>query len=330
MKISRKYLLFGIVLAAFSLVACQPADEPAEPAEPAESVDDDAAAEQQAEPAPAEPAEPAQANVVEVTAIDYAFQAPSSIPSGWTTFELTNAGEQEHFLLLWRLPEGRTFDEWMGSVARPFSEEVDRYEAGEFDREGLFEALGESLPEWFFTAESAGGVGLITPGGSARTSVNLAPGNYAMECYVRSPDGDFHGELGMVRPLTVTAEDTGAPEPDADIRMTVSNYELVVDGEFGPGPQTVRVDVVDEPEGMLSHDVHLVRLDNEDSLDKAIEWMDWVDAMYAPAPVTFLGGVEDMPAGNTAYVNVDLEPGDYAWISELYSDRGVVNTFSVD
>jgi len=73
--IARRLLpLLGIVLAA-SLSACQPAD---------------------------------RAHVVEVTARDFAFDAPDQIPSGWTTFRMTNAGEQEHFLYIYRLPENKT------------------------------------------------------------------------------------------------------------------------------------------------------------------------------------------------------------------------------
>jgi uncharacterized cupredoxin-like copper-binding protein len=33
--------------------------------------------------------------------------------------------------------------------------------------------------------------------------------------------------------------------------------------------------------------------------------------------VTFIGGLNDMPAGAHGYFTVDLEPGDYAFIAEM-------------
>lgn len=328
MKIAKE-CLFAIALVAVALSGCQPTEAPDESADGAPKMER-SASETEPGAAATEPDRAAEPNVVKVTVLEYAFQAPLAIPSGWSTFEMTNTGDQEHFMLLWRLPEGRTFADWQEEVGKPFGEEMMRYDAGELDRESLFAALGERLPDWFSQARPSGGIGVTAPDGTAATAVDLAPGEYVMECYVRNPEGKFHGELGMIRPLTVTEKDTGAPEPEADIRMTISNYDLVVDGKFERGRQTVRVAMADDPEGLLSHDIHLVRLDDEASLDEAIEWMDWVDAMYAPAPVEFLGGAEDMPAGSTAYVKIDLEPGRYAWISESYSKRGVVKQFQVD
>jgi hypothetical protein len=37
-----------------------------------------------------------------------------------------------------------------------------------------------------------------------------------------------------------------------------------------------------------------------------------------------------MLAGDTAYVRVELSPGEYAWISEAYGGRGMVETFTVE
>jgi len=49
--------------------------------------------------------------------------------------------------------------------------------------------------------------------------------------------------------------------------------------------------------------------------------MNWTDpkGLITPAPkgITFLGGVNDMPAGSTGYFTVTLEPGNYTLISEV-------------
>ena len=52
------------------------------------------------------------------------------------------------------------------------------------------------------------------------------------------------------------------------------------------------------------------------------------DGLRAPAPATFVGGVQEMPEGRTAYFTIDLEAGRYAWISEN-AGRGMVREFTV-
>jgi hypothetical protein len=136
--------------------------------------------------------------------------------------------------------------------------------------------------------------------------------------------------LGMVRPLMVTDVPSGATAPEADVELSITNYAIATEGELTVGEHTVRVHVVEDPEGFLKHDVHLVRLADGTSVDEIVSWMDWMDALMAPAPGEFMGGAEDMPAGSTAYVTVDLTPGNYAWVSESYGSRGAVKEFTVE
>jgi hypothetical protein len=135
----------------------------------------------------------AEMGVVDVTLEDYSFLAPPRLRSGWTTFRMTNNGEQPHFMLFWRLPDDKTFDEYAAEVSQPFQEEFDRFYAGEVSRDEMLENVVGRLPEWFGTVQGMGGVGLTSPGRTSETSVLLEPGDYVMECYVISPEGKFHG-----------------------------------------------------------------------------------------------------------------------------------------
>ena len=47
-------------------------------------------------------------NVVSVSASEYAFQAPDSIPGGWTTFRMANHGGEIHYGHIVQLDSGRT------------------------------------------------------------------------------------------------------------------------------------------------------------------------------------------------------------------------------
>lgn len=53
--------------------------------------------------------------VVEVTAVDYAFAAPDTVRSGWTTFRMRNEGEEHHLFLM----DGRVFGQPLADAAGP-------------------------------------------------------------------------------------------------------------------------------------------------------------------------------------------------------------------
>lgn len=271
--------------------------------------------------------------VLLVRADDYEFRAPSTFPSGWVRLRFENQGEEDHFFLLWRLPEGRTFDEYDAEVAEPFQEHYTRYRAGEVDQAAFFEQLTAAIPEWFYEAVPMGGPGFTAPGRTSETMIYLEPGeNYVLECYVRSmiEDHRFHGSEGMLRPLIVTAEASGLEPPEADAEITISNSGLAVTGDLSAGSHVVRVRVEEVPDGLVRHNVHLVRLEADQTAAEVAPWLNWVDAMVPPAPAEFLGGASQTVAGRESYLMVDLEPGRYAWISEMHGIEGFIHEFTVE
>ena len=309
---SERRTLTPVVIVLAALVACEPAGSGQD----------------------AGPETEADSEVVEITAEDFEFKAPRTLPSGWNTIDFTNASdEQEHFFLLWKLPEDVTFADYRSQVTQTFSEVWERYDGGELTAEETLEQLGEELPEWFFGGVQAyGGAALTEPGRTSRVVLNLDPGTYAMECYVKTPQGTWHTDRGMVRELRVTEDSTGASAPEADVELTLSNYSIAVSDSFTTGPQVVAVHVTATPDGLMPHDINLFRIESDTTtVDKIVRWMDWMDLeqFRAPAPGISLGGVDHLREGATGYAVVDLEPGRYAWISEEYGDRGMVEEFTV-
>ena len=269
--------------------------------------------------------------VIEVAARDFAFEAPAEIASGWTTFRFRNLGAQEHFMSLARLPDGKTVDDYINDVAAgAFGVAMDPYYKGEVELSSALETLVSLIPEWFGQMVFSGGPGLLSPGRAEDVTLNLEPGDYVMECYVKTPDGVFHSALGMMAGLTVTNVSTGAAEPEADFEVTLANYVIEAPDRVAAGAHTIRVRVIQAPEGLLKHDVHLLRVTDETDLGAVVPWMSWIDGMKAPAPATFVGGFEQLEAGHSGYLSLDLEPGNYAWISEAYADRGMVKEFVVE
>lgn len=289
---------------------------------------------------PAEEAPVAQApGVVDVTAVGLTFQAPDEIPSGWTTFRFQNASAMTHFAVVERMPDGVGVQEQQEVVAPIFQEGMDLLAAGEADL--ATEKFGE-IPEWFGEIVFTGGPGLTAPGHTSQATIQLEPGTYLLECYVKT-DGVFHsfnpepGVYGMVHELHVTDAMSQGQEPQASMEITLSTESgMEVEGTPSVGRQTVAVHFESQTvhENFAGHDVHLARLPADADLEALEAWMDWrqPQGLQTPAPAEFLGGLSEMPAGSTGYFTVDLEPGSYAWISEVPGGRekGLLQTFTVE
>lgn len=277
--------------------------------------------------------------MVELRAIGMRFEGPAEIPSGWTTFRFHNVSPMIHFAMIDVPPVDITLQQFSEALTVPFQVVMDAMNAN--DDAAIEAALG-TFPAWLGDLGRAGGPGLLSPGLTGETAVYLSPGRYILECYVKN-NGIFHttppgdGQMGMVLEFTVTDEDNGAAEPDANATVALSNTGIeLVAGALRPGTNTIRVEFSEQQAlpSFVGNDVHLLRVDDPASLTAASEWMDWraPQGLQDPGPVVFLGGVQDMPAGSHAYFTVDLEPGDYALMAEVPDPlgMGLVLTFSVD
>ena len=255
------------------------------------------------------------------------------IPSGWVTFRFTNTTEHVHFLLLDLLPGNKTVEDSKREVVPPFQEAMDLITEG--NPEEGFAKLGD-LPPWAFEIVYMGGPGLVSGGNIAETTVFLSPGNYAMECYIKSEDGTFHTTVGMIEGLIITDDTSPAPEPsDTDIQMTLTNEGFGVQGQLQTGTNRVAVLFDEDEPPFLGNDVHLAKLAPGTDVSTVTSWMEWssptglISTHDNPAPAEFLGGTHEMPKGNTAYFTVELEPGRYAWISERPAATPLFQEFTV-
>lgn len=260
-------------------------------------------------------------NVVDVEVTGHAIDLPEQLAAGWTTFRFHNHSDEVHFGLLDLLPEGITVDDTVAEVVPVFQAGLDLINAGD---PGAGFAEFAKLPAWYGDVVYAGGPGLVGPGETAATTVFLEPGTYVMECYVKS-DGVFHTTHGMLAGFEVTDEETSVrSEPEADVTVTLSSNgsdsgEMVIDGDLRPGRQTIAVHFADQAVhgNVLGHDLHVGRVRADTDLDELGTWMSWITGLEGEAPVDFLGGAHDMPAGSTAYVEVTLTPGEYVFVAEV-------------
>jgi len=267
--------------------------------------------------------------VVEIVARGLQFSMPDEIPSGWNTLRFRNESGMTHFAVIERLPEGVGIRELQQQAAPIFQEGMNLLNAG--DADAAMEKFAE-LPQWFGQIVFTGGPGFTGPGQVSETTLYLDPGHYLLECYVKT-NGVFHSynpdpdAFGMVYAFTVTEARSPTPEPEADVHINLSSLRgMEVEGDPGAGDHVVQVTFEDQKvyENFAGHDVHLVRLEDDTDLGRLAGWMDWrrPDGLETPAPALFLGGSNEMPAGQTAYFKVSLEPGRYAWIAEIPDPRG--------
>lgn len=277
--------------------------------------------------------------VVQVVALENkTFQAPDSVPAGWTTFRLQNASTMTHLAVIERYPAGYGIAEARAQVAPIFQAGMDLLTAGKTQE--AMAKFGE-LPAWFGKIVFLGGPGLTGPGRTSEATVNLEPGTYVLECYVKT-DGIFHSvnpdstKYGMVHQFAVTGPATEVPEPTATLDLTLSSTRgLEISGVPQAGQQTVAVHFEDQKvyENFVGHDVHVARLADDTDLKALVAWMDWTQptGLQTPAPVEFIGGLQEMPAGSTGYFTVTLEPGRYAFIAEVPNAdaKGLLKEFTV-
>lgn len=130
-----------------------------------------------------------------VRMFEMGYEFPETIDSGRQVWEVTNVGEVPHELLLVRSAVPATAEQ----IIALFSSESE-------DEHATPVGGGPS----FADVEPVGGVGWLSPGGSAWTEVALEPGTYAAICFVFDPEtGMPHLMLGMADVFTIS--DGGTP-----------------------------------------------------------------------------------------------------------------------
>lgn len=269
----------------------------------------------------------AKNEVVDVVTTHMNLDMKSTVSSGWTTFRYTNQSHHTHFFLLQKLPGNKTVEDSKAEVVPVFQEGMDFIALGDWEKAG--EAFAK-LPAWSADVVYSGGVGLLSPGGVAESSVYLEPGNYAVECYVKNSRGVFHSANGMITGIVVTSNDNGYREPKSTMEVNISLGEgITFDEKIRPGKHTIKVMFEDQTVygHFLGHDIHLVKLEESADIDQLNSWMNWSnpDAFKTPAPggVEFLGGMQDLPAlegqpnSRVGYFEAHLKPGTYAFIAEV-------------
>lgn len=277
-------------------------------------------------------------NVMELEIDGLSFIGPDEIASGWTTIRINNDSGMEHFGLVYRLPDGVTGTMIGEEVVKPIQHSLTASLAG--DKEKAAQIMA-TIPAWISDIQYLGGPGMMSTGVIGEATMYLEPGNYIVECYVKTNgvQHNYHpapGMHGMVLAFTVRDEDGGMAEPEANVTLDITNTGYrISSGEFLPGENSVRVNFLEQQlyNDFVGHDAHVFRIDGDTDVDAAAKWIDFFpdDGQQTPAPAHFIGGIHDMPQGSTAYFKLNLEEGEYGIVAEIpdAKDAGLFTRFNV-
>lgn len=222
-------------------------------------------------------------NRVTVTATDYGFAMPNTLPAGPTKFSLVNHGKELHHLFLVRLNDGKTAADLGTAMKKP-----------------------GPLPSWAVEAGGPNGTDPATT--SFATTVQLEAGRYAALCIIPGPDGVPHVMKGMIRDLIVRPV-SGAAQAERAPTSTISltDYAFQLTKPLTVGHHLVQV----RNDGKQTHELEIARLlpgKNPGDLAR------WAEKMSGRPPAHFLGGVSPIAPGKSNELSLDLAPGHYVFL----------------
>lgn len=281
-------LLMALVLFSALIAACgsEDDDDPTATTEPppAASAPTQAADPTEETDPTEEPADEPAADIptIDVDTADFAFHGiPEIMEAGWVNMRFTNSGDEPHHAQFVKLNEGVTPEELNVALENP-------------DPSAAFALV-----------TLAGGPGAITNGQEMNVALNLEEGTYMALCFIGGEDGVPHMAKGMLHTFEVTAGEGHAHSaPTADLTLDMHDFGFEIPTDLKAGP--VSMEVVNS--GEQPHELVLIKLQDGKTLADAEAWMQAEDG---PPPGDMAGGVMVMGGGQTSFVTMDLEAGNY-------------------
>ena len=300
-------LLVGVFALAVAACAGSPAASGSPSAEPS-TVAPSASAEPSVAASPSGSA--AAGATLDVVATDFAFDLPDTAPAGPTELTLRNEGNEEHQAQIARLNADATLEQLTTELQNPDPSA----------------ALG--------LITLVGGPTGVLPGKSGTTGLDLEAGTHVFLCFVGGEDGVPHIAKGMIASLEVTEPAATGDLPAGDEQLTLQDFAFVGLDSLASGPHTITV----KNDGPQPHEATIVKLADGVTVD-ALRGMfsSTAPPPSGPPPFTSAGGIAGFAPGDTATVEVDLEPGDYAWIcfipdpatGKAHAELGMIGALTV-
>jgi uncharacterized cupredoxin-like copper-binding protein len=218
---------------------------------------------------------------VTITASDYVFAAPDTIPAGVVKVRLVNRGPSLHHVQFIRLGAGKTLDSLRAALQHP-----------------------GPPPTWMTPVP---GPNPPAPNASSELVVKLAAGNYAIVCFVPDDHGVPHFAKGMARPVVVAARPGAtAAEPAADVQVDLTDYAFTFSKDITAGRHTLKI----VNAGQQPHELFIAKLDSGVTAQQLVQFV--TGGMKGRPPALPLGGASGMIPGEHAFFSLNFTPGEYA------------------
>ena len=213
-----------------------------------------------------------QSNEVMIRLTAAGVEAPDKIAGGLVTFAVENAGaEPGQSLSIYRLKEGKTLENFTTAAQQGF------------------EAV---IPLIF----ASGGLISTPPGGTVRVTIEMRAGLHVLAA---------NAEKGQFKAVEVTAPSGAqAPEPAADVNVTLKDFEIVMPNSLTPGMHTFKVTNAGPS---VHHLIYARLLPGKRAADLL------AGGPEAPPPIDVMtvGGIEALDITQRGWVPADLQPGTY-------------------
>ncbi|MCA1813408.1 MAG: amidohydrolase family protein [Halobacteriales archaeon] len=244
-------------------------------------------------------------------ATEYSFSGPASISGGWVTLHLRNDGTEPHEMGLMRI-ENHTWTEFITLFQQMMGPPPANGTEGNMTGGNASDHHDEAPPEW---VRESGGAGGVDPGMTSTVTLQLAPGTYAIACFVHGPDGQPHAAHGMVRQLNVTAPASAAtpalPTPDTQVGLIEFNFTSQP-AAVAAGRHVIHV----SDKGGAPHMFQILKLKGNTTGAELLAMLAGPppEGMEGPPPFQGWGGVSTLQPGMDAYTTVDFSAGRYLYV----------------
>ncbi|MBE7555936.1 MAG: hypothetical protein HS126_33195 [Anaerolineales bacterium] len=246
---------------------------------------------------------------ITIKAFDYSFAVPDQLEAGLVKINLVNDGQELHHAQIARLNEGITLEQFQTALQQ--------------DPEAAFPLI-----------TFVGGPGVVDPGRQAQVTVELSPGQYVLLCFLPSHDGVPHLAKGMLKPIEVVAhtdhDHPDVSEPKADAMVKLLDFSFVLPSEIKAGEQLWQV----VNEGSQPHEVLIIKLAEGKTM---ADLQAFVQTYEGVPPYANLGGFQAITPGESGWLHLNLEPGNYVAIcyvpdpasGHAHAELGMVIPFTV-
>lgn len=248
--------------------------------------------------------------VLPITAINYGYIMPGTINirSGLLDIAMVNNGNEAHQAQVARLNDGVT-------PAKVLDELVTK----------------KNQAAAFSLLTFVGGPDTVSPGYGQEAILNLSAGQYVLLCFVVGSDGVAHVNKGMIHFFTVSSEQSLAAAPQSDGSIVMKDFSFTIP-DIITRSRPLTLQVVNQ--GQQPHEMNIVKLAPGKGVQDIAAFF---QSPSGPPPFEELGGMATMRAGESGWLSLDLEPGNYAVFSFIPNAKtsksqlslGMITAFTV-